>query len=149
MRSNGRDETLKRNYIQKYQFLIKEYEEVKAKRHPVYKKVDEFYKAQGVCRQVFAKYYGRYRLSGNTESFVPEKRGPKYRTRRIPLEIEEQVIELRKRGCNKYEINDILLDVEKLCKLDCHVDSSNLLAKTSFLPFFKFCRVARIYALLY
>jgi len=39
---------------------------------------------------------------------MPGKRGPKYQTRRTPLEIEAQVLDLRKKGCNKYEINDIL-----------------------------------------
>ncbi len=34
MRLNSDDETIKRNYIQKYRFLIKEYEFVKSKEHP-------------------------------------------------------------------------------------------------------------------
>lgn len=32
MRNNSTDQTLKKNYIQKYQFLIEEYERVKAGR---------------------------------------------------------------------------------------------------------------------
>ena len=36
MRDNNQDLTLARNYIQKYQFLISEYELVKKKAHPKY-----------------------------------------------------------------------------------------------------------------
>lgn len=109
MRNNSQDETLKRNYVQKYQFLIEEYELVKKKQHPVYDKVEEFYQAHGTCRQTFLKYYGRYRNSnGDILSFIPQKRGPRYNTRRMPEEIEKEVLALREKGCNKYEINDIL-----------------------------------------
>ncbi len=34
MQSNSRDETIKHNYLQKFRFLIAEYELVKAKKHP-------------------------------------------------------------------------------------------------------------------
>ncbi len=43
MRINTNDSTLKKNYIQKYQFLIQDYELVKAKNHPLFKKAKEFY----------------------------------------------------------------------------------------------------------
>ncbi len=33
MRINSQDQTIKKNYIQKYRFLIREYEEVKAGKH--------------------------------------------------------------------------------------------------------------------
>lgn len=108
MRINSHDETLKRNYIQKYQFLIEEYEQVKNGCHPTYERVEEFYQAHGTCRQTFLKYYGRYRHSGDVTSLLPGKRGPRYKSRRTPLEIESEVVRLREKGCNKYEINDIL-----------------------------------------
>ncbi|RYJ36893.1 Integrase family protein [Flavobacterium anhuiense] len=38
MRNNSQDSTLERNYLEKYRFLIKEYEQVKNKTHPLYKK---------------------------------------------------------------------------------------------------------------
>ncbi len=41
MRNNSQDETLKRNYIQKYQYLIAEYEEVKAGKHPTFRSLGE------------------------------------------------------------------------------------------------------------
>jgi hypothetical protein len=108
MRMNHKDETLKRNYIQKYQYLISEYEAVKSKSHPVYQKVKDFYAAHGVCHQTFSKYYNRYKLSGNANSLLPEKRGPKYESRRIDISIENRIIEIRRKGLNKYEIHDIM-----------------------------------------
>ncbi|SCX80379.1 hypothetical protein [Flavobacterium anhuiense] len=40
MRNNSQDSTLERNYLEKYRFLIKEYEQVKNKTHPVHKKAN-------------------------------------------------------------------------------------------------------------
>lgn len=108
MRNNSRDETLKKNYIQKYQFLVNEYEQVKAKKHPTFLKVKDFYAHHGTCPQVFLKYYGRYKQSGNKESLLPEKRGPRYTSRRTPKDIEKLVLKEREKGCNKFEINHIL-----------------------------------------
>lgn len=108
MRNNSKDETLKRNYIQKYQYLILEYERVKRKEHDVYKKAKDFYDAHGVCHQTFLKYYNRYKQSGDENSILPEKRGAKYKSRRIDINIETKVIEIRKKGLNKYEIHDIM-----------------------------------------
>ncbi len=56
MRLNSGDETLKKNYIQTYLFLIGEYEQVKAKKHRQYSLCKDFYKAHGTCAQVFLKY---------------------------------------------------------------------------------------------
>lgn len=109
MRNNNNDYTLKKNYIQKYQFLIADYELVKKKIHPIYKYVKDFYKAHGTCSQTFSKYYARYVQSGrNPDSLLPEKRGAKYKTRRTPVEIEKLVLNEREKGCNKHEINSIL-----------------------------------------
>lgn len=108
MQINSKDETLKRNYIQKYQFLVSEYEQVKAGNHPLYSTVGAFYEAHGTCRQTFLKYYGRYVQTKDPQSFMPGKRGPKYKTRRTPEEIEQQVLQLREKGCNRFEISDIL-----------------------------------------
>jgi transposase InsO family protein len=114
MRNNNRDETLKNNYIQTYQFLIKEYEAVKAKSHPLYIRVKDFYKAHGTCAQTFLKYYNRYKQSeGNASLLLPGKRGPKYRTRRPGLEIEELVLKEREKGCNKFEIHSLLRPILK------------------------------------
>jgi transposase InsO family protein len=106
MRINSKDDTLKRNYIQKYQFLISQYEQVKAKTHPVFKKAKDFYAHNGTCPQTFLKYYARYKMAGcdNIELFLPQKRGPRFRTRRAPEYLEKEVLRCRELGCNKYEI---------------------------------------------
>ncbi|RLD26451.1 MAG: hypothetical protein DRI75_11725 [Bacteroidetes bacterium] len=52
MRNNTEDLTLVRNYLQKYQFLIAEYELVKSKQHPKYRFVYEFHDANGTDRRV-------------------------------------------------------------------------------------------------
>ena len=108
MRNNTRDETLKKNYIQKYQFLIQEYERVKAKQHPQFTRVKDFYAFHGTCPQTFLKYYGRYRLSGDEASLLPGKRGPKWQSRRTAPELEQAVLEARALGNNRYEIVQIL-----------------------------------------
>lgn len=109
MRLNVDDMTLERNYLQKYQFLIREYELVKSKKHPKFRFVHEFYTAHDTCRQSFIKYYNRFKLSGGkVESLIPQKRGPKWKTRRTLPFIEQKVIALREKGNNRYEISSIL-----------------------------------------
>lgn len=108
MRNNNDDLTLKRNYLQKYQFLIGEYELVKNKCHPRYRYVKDFHEANGTDRRSFLKYYNRFKQSGKTEDLLPRKRGPKWKSRRPLPFIEQKVIALRKQGNNKYEISCIL-----------------------------------------
>lgn len=66
MRINTNDLTLKRNYLDKYRFLIKEYELVKTKQHLLYQKANDFYKAHDTDRRSFLKYYNRFKQSGKT-----------------------------------------------------------------------------------
>jgi len=108
MRINTNDLTLQRNYLEKFRFLIKEYEQVKAKKHPHFILVKDFYKAHNTEAKNFLKYYNRYKQSGKKEDLLPRKRGPKYKTRRPLPFIENKVVELRKKGNNRYEITDIL-----------------------------------------
>lgn len=109
MRNNSRDHTLKKNYIQKYQFLIDEYELVKSKKHPTFRFVKDFYAHHGTCPQTFLKYYGRYKNSPEDPSvFLPQKRGPRFKSRRTPKSIEKLVLAERDKGNNKYEISSIL-----------------------------------------
>ncbi|MDO8684971.1 MAG: hypothetical protein Q7N50_16015, partial [Armatimonadota bacterium] len=108
MRDNTRDETLRRNYVQKFRFLIHEYELVKAKRHPRYRFVQDFYKANNTDRRNFLKYYNRFKGSGNESDLLPRKRGPKWKSRRAIPFIENKVIELRNKGLNRYEIVSVL-----------------------------------------
>lgn len=82
MRNNSLDSTLERNYLEKYRFLIKEYEQVKNKTHPVHKKAMDFYKANDTCRKSCLKCYNRYKQSGKATDLLPQKRGPRYKTSR-------------------------------------------------------------------
>lgn len=108
MRINTEDLTLKKNYLQKYKFLIKEYELVKQNQHPRYRFAYEFYEAHDTDRRSFLKYYNRFKQSGNDIDLLPRKRGPKWKTRRPLPFIENKVKELREKGNNRYEIVSIL-----------------------------------------
>lgn len=108
MRINTHDLTLARNYLEKYRFLMKEYELVKSRQHPTYRFVQDFYKAHDTDRRSFLKYYNRYKQSGKDSDLLPQKRGPKYKTRRPIQFIENKVIELRKKGNSRHEIVSIL-----------------------------------------
>jgi hypothetical protein len=108
MRINTQDLTLKRNYLEKYRFLIKEYEQVKDKTHPVFKKAKDFYRAHDTCAKSFLKYYNRYKQTGRDRDLLPQKRGPRYKTRRALPFIENKVVELRLKGNNRYEVVHIL-----------------------------------------
>ena len=108
MRDNSNDRTVERNYIQKWRFLIGEYELVKEKKHPQFRFVQDFYNFHGTSRQTFAKYYNRYRHSGADEALLPLKRGPKWKSRRTLPFIEEKVLEQRRKGINGYETYAIL-----------------------------------------
>lgn len=108
MRNNSDDLTLARNYLQKYQFLISEYEQVKNKTHPRYRFVKDFHQANGTDRRTFLKYYNRFKASSDPKDLLPRKRGPKWKTRRPLPFIEQKVISLRQQGNNKYEIVSIL-----------------------------------------
>jgi transposase InsO family protein len=107
MRDNSFDRTIERNYLQKWRFLIKEYEEVKAGRSEKFTRVGEFYRHHGTCSQSFRKYYNRYLQSGS-EGLLPQRRGPKWKTRRMPAALEAEVIAQRRLGLNRYEIYAVL-----------------------------------------
>lgn len=118
MRNNTEDKTIERNYIQKWKHLIREYEIVKAKEHPRFRFVSDFYTHHGTNRQTFAKYYNRYLQSGLDKDLLPGKRGPKWKSRRTIPFIEQKVVEQRKLGINRYEIHAILQE-----KLKAHTPS--------------------------
>ena len=113
MRNNSKDRTIERNYIQKWRFLVGEYELVKAKKHPRFRFVQDFYNFHGTSRQTFAKYYNRYRQDRSDGSLLPLKRGPRWKSRRTLPFIEQKVLELRRNGINRYEIYAILHPVLK------------------------------------
>ncbi|NOW99225.1 integrase core domain-containing protein [Mucilaginibacter sp. SG564] len=108
MRNINNDLTLKRNYLSKYRFLIGEYEQVKRREHPVYRFAKDFYLAHDTDARAFLKYYNLFKQSGNELDLLPGKRGPKYGSRRPSPADEQQVLDLRDKGCNKFEINSQL-----------------------------------------
>ena len=108
MRDNSFDRTIERNYLQKWRFLIREYEEVKAGRSAQFARVGDFYRHHGTCSQTFRKYYNRYLRSGSEADLLPARRGPKWKTRRMPAAIEAEVIAQRRLGLNRYEIYAVL-----------------------------------------
>jgi transposase InsO family protein len=113
MRGNTKDKTIERNYVQKWRFLIQEYDLTKSKKHPHFRFVSDFYKHHNTCRQTFLKYYNRFKVSRKDCQLLPQKRGPKWKTRRpLPL-IEQKVIQERIKGNNRYEINAILKPILK------------------------------------
>ncbi len=108
MRDNRDDRTLERNYIQRWQFLISEYELVKKKKHPHFRFAQDFYDFHGISRQTFIKYYNRYLQSQDPEAVLPQKRGPKMKSRRTLPHIEQMVVEQRIKGISRYEIYAML-----------------------------------------
>ena len=113
MRDNSYDRTIERNYLQKWRFLIPEYEAVKAGRSPLFKRVGDFYRHHGTCSQTFRKYYNRYLQSGEEADLLPRRRGPKWRERREPEGIEAEIVAHRKRGMNRYEIHAVLRETRE------------------------------------
>ena len=113
MRSNSKDGTIDRSYVQKWRFLIREFELVKEGKHPHFRFREDFYRFHGTSRQVFYKYYQRYQEWGTDQSLLPQKRGPKWKSRRTLPFIEEKVLEQRRKGINRYEIYAILQPVLK------------------------------------
>jgi transposase InsO family protein len=108
MRNTTKDRTLTINYVKKFRFLIKEYQLVKDKKHPRFKFVADFYKFHDTNRQTFLKYYNRFALSNNNNDLLPQKRGPKWKSRRPLPYVENKILECRRLGLNRYEIASIL-----------------------------------------
>lgn len=108
LRDNRKDTTIWRNYVEKYRFLIKAYEQVKRREPPFYKLAKDFYRAHDTCGKRFLKYYNRYKQNGSYRELLPQEHGPKYKTRRPVPFIENKVVALRQKGNSKQEIVNIL-----------------------------------------
>jgi len=111
--TESKDKTIERERIKKYKFLVKEYELIKQKKHSKFKFVSDFYNRHNLKRQTFIKYYNRYLQTLSDYALIPNKRGPKWKSRRpIPF-IEQKVIDLRIKGNNRFEIFNILKPILK------------------------------------
>ena len=75
--------------------------------------MQDFYRFHGTSRQTFAKYYNRYRHARADDALLPDKRGPRWKSRRTIPFIEAKVLELRRKGLNRYEIYAMLKPVLK------------------------------------
>lgn len=95
-------------HLERFLFLIKEYKLIKNKQHPEFSKLNDFYSTHNIDRRVFLKYYHRYKDNPSSSSLVPQKRGPRYKTRSFLPLIENKVIELRLQGHSKYHISSML-----------------------------------------
>lgn len=103
--------TLQSNTIKYMLKYIEEYELVRAKKHPKYTKIREFFKANGICFQNFYKFYSRYKAEGNKALLLPLKRGPKPKYQEMPLatdNIAKKALEYRNLGFNRYIIAESL-----------------------------------------
>lgn len=108
-------ETSNKNLISKtlakrMMVCIEEYELIKQKKNPKFKYVKDFCKFYQISHQNFMKIYHRYKSNPCMYSLIPQKRGPKYKTRRTDIKIEEKIKELRLKGNNRYEIRNILIN---------------------------------------
>ena len=88
--------------------FIKEYELIKSKQSNHFQTVKSFCEYHKFSHQNFMKIYHRYKANPDEMSLIPQKRGPRFKTRRVDLEIEKEIISLRHLGNNRYEIRDIL-----------------------------------------
>lgn len=89
---------------------IEEYEAIKAKKSSKFKYVREFCEYHKFSHQNFMKIYHRYKANPCEYSLLPQKRGPKFQSRRTDIKIENLITELRKKGNNRYEIRNILIN---------------------------------------
>jgi transposase InsO family protein len=112
MNANTSYPTLRDNSIRYMLKFVAEYEQVRDKKHPVYKTARSFFSAKGLCYQNFYKLYRRYVVSGrNPEILLPTRRGPKPKYREMPLadnSLDSKVLAYRSQGHNKYVIAEAL-----------------------------------------
>ena len=100
--------TLASNSIKYMLKYVEEYELVKSKKHPQFKRVREFFEARELCFQNFYKLYRRYKAAQEIpELLLPIRRGPKPKFEEMPLaddSLVKQILEYRKSGLNRYVI---------------------------------------------
>jgi len=87
--------------------ILKEYEKTKAKTTPrPFKYVKDICEAHHINNKDLSRYYRKWINGGRKpESLLPEKRGPKFGSRRTPKEIERNIIKTYRRfGSNRYEL---------------------------------------------
>lgn len=101
---------ISRTLAKRMMACIEEYEAIKNKTSIRFKYVKDFCKFYHFSHQNFMKIYHRFKANPCEYSLLPQKRGPKFQTRRTDLEIENLIKELRMKGNNRYEIRNILIN---------------------------------------
>lgn len=100
---------IEKRYLEKFTFLVNDYEAIKKKQHPIYKRCSDLFNAHRMDRRIFNKYYHRYLESGrDIKSFLPRRRGPRFKLSCREAGVEERIIELREQGHNRYAISNTL-----------------------------------------
>ena len=87
--------------------ILKEYEITRSKVKPRrFKFVKDLCEAHHISKKEISRYYRKWIEGGKTnEALLPEKRGPKPGTRRIPKDIERNIVKAYRRfGSNRYEL---------------------------------------------
>jgi len=106
--STSNKDLISKTLASRMMLCINEYEKVKNKTNTKFKTVKEFCFHYGFSHQNFMKVYHRYKANPVESMLVPQKRGPKYKSRRTDLSIEKRVIYFRDLGTNRYEIVQLL-----------------------------------------
>jgi transposase InsO family protein len=99
---------ISKTLINRMMCCIVEYERIKNKESKIFKTVKEFCLYYKFSHQNFMKIYHRYKANPVESMLIPQKRGPKFKTRRTDLSIEEKIVNLRNLGNNRYEIVKML-----------------------------------------
>ena len=98
--------SIKKAIISKWLPIVQEYDLIKQKRSRNFKTVKALLSAHHVNKRFMYKYYRRWIASGRKpETLLPQKRGPRIRTRRTPKPIERQIMKAyRQLGAPSYEL---------------------------------------------
>lgn len=95
---------ISKTLAQRMMTCIEEYEAIKTKTSTRFKTVKEFCEFHKFSHQNFMKIYHRYKQNPVSESLLPQKRGPRFNTRKTDPEIEKRIIELRQEANDRYMI---------------------------------------------
>lgn len=106
-------ELISKTLARRMMTYVEEYEAIKRKESKIFKTVKDFCLHHQFSHQNFMKIYHRFKQNPCQTSLLPQKRGPKFQSRRTDLNTENRIVELRLLGNNKYEIKNILQNEAK------------------------------------
>ncbi len=99
----------KKLFAKKWLPILEEYEKVKNKESKYFRKVKDLLSAYRIARRDLYRNYHRWiEANRNIESVLPQKRGPRYKSRRTLKPIERNIMKAyRKLGAPSYEIVEL------------------------------------------